>query len=109
MHRAFLPWQLIYKYISKRFVLATIERDRKRARNRRGAMDGDLGRDELNAPLNQFFIPFTVSHCLVALVKRWKKIKARLGSRIRLRFVSIDLANKEGVEEELIVGNHKPN
>jgi hypothetical protein len=42
-------------------------------------------------------------------VKRWKKIKARLASRIRLRFVSIDLANKEGVEEELIVGNHKPN
>lgn len=65
MHRASLPWQLIYKYISKRSVLATIERDRKRARNRRGAMDGDLGRDELNAPLNQFSIPFTVSHCLV--------------------------------------------
>jgi|LakMenEpi03Aug12_release.lakeMendotaPanAssembly.Ray.scaffolds.fasta_scaffold1425019_1 hypothetical protein len=32
MHRASLPWQLIYKYISKRSVLATIEREIERER-----------------------------------------------------------------------------
>lgn len=40
---------------------------------------------------------------------RGEKKKLAREVRIRLRFVSIDLANKEGVEEELIVGNHKLN
>jgi hypothetical protein len=69
-------------------------------------MDDGLVGEEMNAPLDQF------SWLLYNLlwVSRWE-VKKKLARevRIRLRFVSIDLANKEGVEEELIVGNHKLN
>ena len=57
------------------------------------------------AHLDQFLYPFSRLHeC-----ERGEK-NSLTGSRIRFGFVSIDLANKEGVEEdELIVGNHKLN